>query len=78
METTRGYSGAVAAEIRATISRLGMSQDQLAAGTGITKATLSRSLSGARALDLDELAAICAAVGLAPSELVTRAEVYAA
>ena len=58
------FTRRVAAEIRAEIARQGMTQDQLAAKTGISQSSLSRRLTAAYPFSTSEIAAIADALGV--------------
>jgi transcriptional regulator with XRE-family HTH domain len=62
----------VAGEIRAELARQGKPVASLAAGTGISPASLSRKLNGRSAFYFEEVAAIAAFLGLPVSELSAR------
>lgn len=55
-------------------ARLEISQRQLADDIGVSKDTLERWLSGQRAMNVDNLAAIAQALGVRPAVLVREAQ----
>lgn len=65
---------AVGAAIRTFRQQKGMSQSELAQRAHLTQATVSRIESGARRGDIETLALIAAALGLALWILIRRAE----
>lgn len=73
METPT-YSAALAAEVRAALGRAGLRQSHLATATGISRAVLSRKLSGRQAISADELLVIAEALGVKASDLMAQAE----
>lgn len=52
----------------------GFTQSDLAVATGISQGQLSKQLRGYRAINIDELDAICFALDISPHELLRRAE----
>lgn len=52
----------------------GFTQNDLAEATGISQGQLSKQLRGFRAINIDELDAICSALDISPHELLRRAE----
>lgn len=54
----------VAAEVRAAMGRHRVTQAALAEKIGVSRATLSERVSGARAFTTDELVVICEVLGL--------------
>lgn len=54
----------VAAEVRAEMARQQMSQEKLAALTGLSQSRISRRLVGDRPFDITELAAVATALGV--------------
>lgn len=67
-------AAAFAAQMRAERAVAGMSQDELASRTGISKSTILRLESGARVMDTAQLGAICRALGISLTTFATRAE----
>ena len=65
----------VAAAVRAERARLRMTQDQLARRLGWSTSTLSALESGQRRPAVDDLPALCEALGVPLSELLRRATV---
>ena len=65
---------AVAAELRAIRARKGVTQTELEAATGISQSQLSKQFRGIRAINIDELDEICAALEIPLAELIAAAE----
>ena len=68
------YTVAVAAELRAAVERLELTQEEIGERTGIARSTVGKILSGSRAIDMREIALLAAAVGMSASGLVAAAE----
>lgn len=70
----------IVAEIRAALARLNWTQAQLSERSGIPMRTLEKILRLDRALDVEQLAAIADAFGLAPDKIMavarTNSEIY--
>lgn len=64
----------LAAELRAELARQGKSMAWLAEKVGVTPGTISRWLSGARAVNLDALDLIGKALGVPAWQLMRRAD----
>jgi transcriptional regulator with XRE-family HTH domain len=64
---------AVAAELRSLLARRRMRQSALARRMGVTEVWLSRRLREVQSMSLDDLEAMCRALGVAPAELVASA-----
>lgn len=64
---------AIAAEIRAEQARQNLTLRALASRSGVPHSTLSKSLNEQRVLDVEELGKVCAALGIEPAEIFTRA-----
>lgn len=73
MATDTTPSSAVAAEVRGELARTRKTAAALADEISMTRATLSRRLSGASPFTLDELALIAPALGTTVHELVSSA-----
>jgi transcriptional regulator with XRE-family HTH domain len=67
-------AAAFAAQLRAERAVAGVSQDELARRTGISKSTILRLESGERVMDTAQLGAICRALGIAIGTFAVRAE----
>jgi len=65
----------VAAELRAEAARQHLGVTELAARADMPHSTVSKSLNGKRMIDVEELAKLCAALGLQPAEIARRASV---
>ncbi|MEU0541197.1 helix-turn-helix transcriptional regulator [Nocardia sp. NPDC005978] len=65
----------VGERIERALGAAGMSQRDLATETGISQATLSRTISGDRAAKMNELVAIAAATGVVLTELTGTSRV---
>lgn len=65
---------ALNAEVRANVSRAGLSQSRFAQRIGMTPKVLNDIWKDRRAVSVDEIALICDALGMLPSELVADAE----
>ncbi len=65
---------ALSAEIRAEMAAQGLTQGKLAAAAGISREALSRYLFGTRAMPIDVYMRLSLQLGLAPHELMTRAQ----
>jgi DNA-binding Xre family transcriptional regulator len=61
---------AVASELRAETARRRMSKHVLAERSGVPYATVQKSLTGNRMIDVEELAKICRALDVSPSVLL--------
>ena len=68
------YTVAVAAELRAAVERLELTQEEVAERAGLARSTVGKILNGTRAIDMREIALLAAAVGMRPSALVAAAE----
>lgn len=78
MTTRVGPIGqALASLIRRRVGDLRMSDMELSRRAGIKNSTLATRLTGQTNLNVDELAAVCQALGLDPGELVQQAMVLA-
>lgn len=64
---------AVAAELRAETIRKGVTQAELATVSGISQSQLSRQFRGLRAIHIDELATLCAALEIPLKEFISHA-----
>lgn len=72
--TPTPFSRSIQAELTAWMTRRGVSQRKLADLTGLSQSSLSVTLGiGRRALDTNELEAICIALGVEPVEIVRAA-----
>src|SRR5690242_9181800 len=69
----RRVAQAIAAELRAVIARRQIQHRVLSEGSGIPKSTLSNLLSGHSAMDVDQLARICAVIGVEPADVMSVA-----
>lgn len=67
----------IAAEMRAAVSRSGVSRRDLAERVGMVPDTLYRKLRAERSFTIEELLDLAAALGVAPSALLPRTEVAA-
>ena len=65
--TTRSQ---VAAEVRAAVARAGLNNASVAAKTGMSHQSVVRKLRGDRAISVEELLDIAAAVGCSASDLL--------
>ncbi|NNH76030.1 helix-turn-helix transcriptional regulator [Nocardia uniformis] len=65
----------VGERIERALGAAGISQRDLAAATGISQATLSRTISGDRAAKMNELVAIAGATGVVLAELTGASRV---
>jgi DNA-binding Xre family transcriptional regulator len=65
---------AVAGEIRAEAARQRITWRSLAETTDIKRSTLARRMADPSTLSYDELSSICAALHIAPSDLMARAQ----
>lgn len=71
----KGLNAALAATLKGELAASGMTFDQLAAATGISKRTLLRQLSTReRHLNIDHVAAIAATFNLTAAEVLAAAE----
>lgn len=66
------YSQVIAAEIRAEMARQSVTQVRLGTLIGKPQTTVSRWVSGAKPLDVDDLDLIAKALGLTVVDLVSR------
>lgn len=67
-------AGAVAAEVRAERARHRLTQAQVAEAAGIPDRTYVRLDTGERVMDVAQLARVCDALGILPSQILARAE----
>lgn len=63
----------IAARLRGRASEGGVTQVELAVATDISQSQLSKLLRGVRVFNVDELDAVCQALGLDTGEVVARA-----
>lgn len=73
-EETEALERALIAQIRAEIAAAGMSQGKVASAVGIEPATLSRYMSGKRALPLQTFLDISSTLGVPAANLMRLAE----
>jgi transcriptional regulator with XRE-family HTH domain len=71
------FADSVAAELRAEKARRNITEAQIAEKSGIHRVSVSRYLSGVRAIPMATLADLCRALGLDTFELVNKAEIAA-
>jgi transcriptional regulator with XRE-family HTH domain len=64
---------AVAAILNRAFLQAGISQKKLGAAVGISQSQMSKHLRGERVLDVDQLDAICFALGLSITAVVSEA-----
>lgn len=67
-------SRAVATQVNRLLDERGMSGNALSKATGMPQTSIAAKLSGRSRFDLDDLAAICAALGVTVSDLISWAE----
>jgi transcriptional regulator with XRE-family HTH domain len=72
--TDEQLSRAVSGEVRRLLDERGMSGNQLAKATGLEQTTVARKLRGARAFDLDDLAAIAPVLEVKVADLIEWAQ----
>lgn len=60
--------------LRGLIARYGVTQTQMAEAVGVSQSQLSKMIRGTRPIDLDQLAAMCEALGASPSKVLAEAE----
>lgn len=72
-ERLGGLTAAIAAELRAEKAARGMSNDDIARASGVSKVAVQRYLRPTRAITVTTLEALCGAVGVDTVELVRRA-----
>ncbi|QQB46231.1 helix-turn-helix transcriptional regulator [Corynebacterium glucuronolyticum] len=72
--TIEAFGKAVAAHLMAIREESGVTQMQLAKATGISQSQLSKQLRGLRAINIDELSAICAGLGISMVSVIASAE----
>lgn len=65
---------AVATELRVELARQRVGIRELARISGVPYATTRKCVEGLRAIDIEELSRLSAALGLTPSEMIGRAE----
>ncbi|MCQ4119850.1 helix-turn-helix domain-containing protein [Rhodococcus tibetensis] len=68
------YTVAVAEELRAAVERLELTHVDISERTGIPRSTVGKILSGKRAMDVEEIALLAAAVKMSVRKLMTAAE----
>lgn len=73
-EDTAALERALIAQVRAEIAASPLSQGKVADAIGIERATLSRYMSGKRALPLQALLDICDTLGIPAGDLMRMAE----
>ena len=71
---TRTYNERVAAEVRASVARKGVSQTLVAEQAGMSNASLSRKLKGQYPFGVDELLAIAPLLDTTASSILAAAE----
>lgn len=74
MPTTNDTSRSIAAAVSAALQEADLSQRAVAEQTGIPLVTLSRRLTGKKALDTDQLSVLAELLQMRVSELIARAE----
>lgn len=72
--TDEQLSRAVSGEVRRLLEERGMSGNQLAKASGLEQTTVARKLRGARAFDLDDLAALAPVLEVKVSDLIEWAQ----
>ncbi|MHA4848804.1 helix-turn-helix domain-containing protein [Rhodococcus sp. MSC1_016] len=68
------YTVAVAEELREAVEQLELTQEDVSERTGIPRSTVGKILQGKRAMDVEEIALLAAAVGMSVTSLMTAAE----
>lgn len=74
MQTARTLGYRIAEELRAELARQQRSRRWLATQTGIAHVTVARYVKGASAASVDDLDAMCRALGLSIPDLLVRVE----
>jgi hypothetical protein len=69
-----GMRARIAAELRAEIRRQRLRRGDVAVASRLSAHTLRRRLNGAAPFPIEDLAAVCFAVGVPVSEMVARAD----
>lgn len=69
------FSHAVSAELRAAIARANYTVRAFAREHALPLSTLHKTLRAERVVDVEDLAQICQALGIDPSDIVERAEI---
>ena len=64
--------------LRGLIARYGVTQQQMAEAVGVSQSQLSKMIRGVRPIDLDQLAAMCEALGTSPGVVLGEAESFLA
>lgn len=72
-EHAQGLNGAVAAELRAELSRQGLRQADLAKASGVPVVSVQRYLAPNRAMDIEVLDKLTRALGTNAAEIMGRA-----
>ena len=72
--TIEAFGKAVAAHLTAAREENGVTQMELAKATGISQSQLSKQLRGLRAINVDELSAICAGLSISMTAIIAAAE----
>lgn len=64
--------------LRGLIARYGITQQQMAEAVGVSQSQLSKMVRGTKPIDLDQLAAMCEALGTSPAVVLREAEDFLA
>lgn len=67
------FGKAVARQLNARRAHQGLTQSQLEEATGISQSQLSKQLRGLRAINMDELAQLCAALDVSMESIIELA-----
>lgn len=67
-------AAAFAAQLRAERAAIGMSQEDLAAASGVSHSAIARIETGVRVMDTAQLGAFCRALGLSLATFAIRAD----
>jgi transcriptional regulator with XRE-family HTH domain len=68
------YDEAVGQQLRIAKMKSGLTNAQITERTGVSYETFKRYMNGARTTPMDVLVKLCRTFGMAPSELLRRAE----
>lgn len=69
------YTVAIAKQLQAVRTLMGVSQQDLADGAGIPRSTVAKILAGTHAIDISQLRALCQAFDISMSTLLLEVEI---
>lgn len=72
----RDLTRQVASTVRAAMAKFNVTQAEMAAAVGVSQSQLSKMVRGTRPIDIDQLDAMCRALGLDTGTVVADAEAF--